>query len=524
MPFHFSIMRYSIFLLFFVIFLNSNAQTTFNKRLHFDHPAAVLTGVIATDSCYYSTGVVADTLPQNLIGNIFTKIDLVGDPVFHKVITAPDKTYTTWEDCILLEDETIALAGYSYDSIPKGFIMRFDLFGDTLMYAEYSHPFWPNYDFMLPIGGLQETDSGGFIVCNNIRNGPTSIDIYIIRTDMEGLMVWDSIYSLPYLDAPKAIVPDANGGFIIGAWTVNQQLVLENFTSQTYILNIDGNGQILWQYNTPSSLGLRGGANEMVLLDDGSLIVASGIGTEVDLGPSHVIYFEKLLFKLSPDHELEWELKIPDFDLNGSSDLTSVIAVSDGSGFVVGGRHGEMIESNYTFVIRGDISKVSNDGQLLWARRYVGIDSDEPTHQVYDLKETTDGGFIIVGESRDGTGDTYPKQQAWLLKLDQYGCLVPGCHLLDDVGEEFERPIQLSVYPNPTTDYLNFQLRSNEFLKNGTFRIINADGKVIKSIQVDVRIEDTFVLPVWEWATGVYFLQYLDGDREIVVSEKFIKN
>lgn len=515
-------MRYYISFLLLLFLGKAYAQTTFNKRVHFGHPSAVLTGVIATDSFYYSTGVVADTLPQNLIGNIFTKIDLEGNPVFHKVITAPDKTYATWEDCIMLEGETIALAGYSYDSIPKGFIMEFDLFGDTLLYSEYSHPFWPNYDFMLPIGGLQEIENGGFIVCNNLRNGPTSIDIYIIRTDMDGVITWDSIYSLPYLDAPKAIVPDANGGFIIGAWTVNQQLVLENFTSQTYILNIDNNGQLLWQYNTPSSLGLRGGANEMVLLDDGSLVVASGIGTEVDLGPSHVIYFEKLLFKLSPEHELEWELKIPDFDLNGSSDLTSVIAVSDGSGFVVGGRHGEEIAANYTFAIRGDISKVSNDGQLVWTRRYVGIDSDEPTHQVYDLKETADGGFIIVGESRDGTGDTYPSQQAWLLKLDQHGCLVPGCHLLDDVDEKIENPLQLSIYPNPTTDYLNFQLRSSGILKNGTFHIINANGQLVKEFQMNVRAGDTFVVPVWDWPGGVYFLQYLDRSGKARLSEKFI--
>ena len=515
-------MRILFFLAILPFTLHINAQITFNKRVHFGHPAAVMTGVIVTDSCYFATGIVADTLPPHKTGSVFSRISLEGEAVFHKVVTSPTKTYETWEDPVMTQDGGILLVGNSYDSATSCFFMKFNLSGDTVLFQDYPHPLAPWYAFMRPNGGVQLTNDGGFISCNSIHNGALSFDIYMVRADAAGAVVWDSVYKLPLLDLPRSMIPDGQGGFIIGSLTDDQQLVTQNFVSQNHIFNIDGNGEVLWSYHSPDSAGLMGTVNDLVMLDDGSLIVATGIGTEIERPTGNTIWFEKLLYKLSPDHEIEWErVFLNPGPQNSVADLNNVIGMSDGSGFIAAGIEGELGINSFT--IRGFLAKVSPNGEVIWTRRYVGLDSEEPIHKVFDLHETPDGGIIMVGESHDGTGDTYPRQQAWLLKLDQYGCLVPGCNLLDDVDETTKKPIGLIIYPNPTTDYLNFQLHNVGLLQKGTFRILDANGQLLRSFPSNGSAGDTFILPIWDWAAGVYFLQYVDGEKGVVVSEKFIK-
>ena len=44
-------------------------------------------------------------------------------------------------------------------------------------------------------------------------------------------------------------------------------------------------------------------------------------------------------------------------------------------------------------------------------------------------------------------------QQAWLLKVDSEGCLVPNCHV--STQELPQNSLQFSLYPNPASDFLN---------------------------------------------------------------------
>ena len=50
------------------------AQDTYSYRFDFGFPAAVLTSILSTDSCYYATGVIADSVPPYEAGNIFVKL------------------------------------------------------------------------------------------------------------------------------------------------------------------------------------------------------------------------------------------------------------------------------------------------------------------------------------------------------------------------------------------------------------------------------------------------------------------
>ena len=98
----------SILLLHFSIVLVS--QTTFNHRLHFDYPAAVLTNIIPTDTCYYAIGPIAAQTPPHLIGSLFSKFDLEGNLQFSKPISSESIVFETFINSIT-KHETYGFVG-----------------------------------------------------------------------------------------------------------------------------------------------------------------------------------------------------------------------------------------------------------------------------------------------------------------------------------------------------------------------------------------------------------------------------
>ncbi|MEO1262447.1 MAG: T9SS type A sorting domain-containing protein [Bacteroidota bacterium] len=504
------------------------AQVTFNMRYSFDFLGAVASSVVPVEDGYYMTGIVSDTIAPYNLGCFFTKTDLNGHPIFLNTIKGSSFEIGTWFNTLaLLPDSTFVLSSTHYDSLEKTMFLRMDIDGDTLFTKKFVNPAYPEYEVMQPTGGMERLPDGTFLVSNWFHNGPEnaqSQDVYILRLEASGDTIWSRTFHSLKNDKPTSMVVDSQtGNAIIGLLTTNFNQVWQDYSSQVRLIELSPSGEVLWDYTTSESIGLRDAPNDMVRLGDGSLVIASGEGTEIERPTGNTIWFEKLLFKLSPDGEILWETPFPDPDFNSQSKLTNVVEISDGSGFIVAGQQGDYVNNTYHHV-RGWVSKVNHQGQVDWERAFVGVDSEDPKHEIFDLKECPDGGYILAGESQDGTWQSIPPQQAWLLKLDEHGCLVPGCHLPNNVGEVPENSVELAIYPNPTVDYLNFQLRGNNDINDGMFRIVNSDGKVMKEFIVDIREGDTFVVQVWEWPMGAYFLQLIDPEATVIISKKFIKN
>jgi hypothetical protein len=511
-----------------VCFFFLRGQTTFNIRSNYGFPAAVLTSVIATDSYYYASGIIADSIFPYNTGAIFLKLDLEGQPILIKTLRSTQKTYEPWlNDLHLLPDGTFALSAVTYDSTMKTMIIKYDALGDTLFTREYFNPNYPTQFFMQPRGKMALTKDGGFVINNWIRASGSNANIYVIKTDSLGNVMWSKILGDSKWDRPASILTTEEGNIIVGGIKTNDNMTTENYSYQTYVIQLDSMGNIQWQYLSPIDSGLRDAANDMVLLDDGSLVVASGAGTELDRPSVNVVYFDKLFFKLNANHEIVWEREFKGSRLVSGTRLSNVVKLSDNSGFVGAGVHpiddGNPNDEKWGWA--GWVGKISNDGDSIWAREYSIMTTDAFEHKIYDLKETPDGGFILCGEARDWSGTDSIPQQAWLLKLDEYGCLVPGCYTATEepVGGEttISLAISLAIYPNPASDYLNFYLRTPRPMREASFRIVSAGGRLMKAFESD-RPDATFIVPVWDWPAGVYFLQYVE-EGVVRASEKFVK-
>ncbi len=516
--------RYSIFLL--LVFATSHvfAQITFNKRQIFGFEAAVLTSIVPADSCYYATGIIADTIYPYRTGSIFVKYNESGEVLFYKTIKDTLKTWETWEHTLsILPDGNFVTTGYTFDPLMKGLLLKYNSNGDTLFTEKFLNSNCPQCNFISPKGFMPYLNNG-FVFVFWIDTTPVGIfqntSILVSKTDSTGNIEWSKNFGDNNWDRPYTALIDPQNNILFGGVKTNLNLVDENYTYQTRITSLDSLGNENWTYLSPISEGLRDAANDMVLLDDGSLIVASGIGHEIDVASVNKVYFDKYVFKLAPDHQIEWELTFPDEILTSSSRTSNVEKVSDGSGFVFGGVASMSLPAPALGANMGWIAKVSNTGTLMWERKYLYLTDTPSDNKIYDLKETPDGGFILCGEARDiGDGATFP-QQAWLLKLDGYGCLVPGCHLLDSTGERESPAIELAIYPNPASDYLNFQVRASSISKQSAIYIINMEGQVLQTFD-NVKKDVTYIVSAWDWPSGIYVLQYLEGGL-VRASERFV--
>ena len=76
------------------------------------------------------------------------------------------------------------------------------------------------------------------------------------------------------------------------------------------------------------------------------------------------------------------------------------------------------------------------------------------------------------------------------------------------------------LYPNPTHGMLNLQWNDKITSNDATCRIINAEGKVIKQMGIDLR-QGMVTIPVENWLSGLYFIQIF-GDSSLSYSESFL--
>jgi hypothetical protein len=76
------------------------------------------------------------------------------------------------------------------------------------------------------------------------------------------------------------------------------------------------------------------------------------------------------------------------------------------------------------------------------------------------------------------------------------------------------------LYPNPSRGMLNMQWKGQAASKHATCRIINAEGKVMRQMEIDHR-QEIVSISVEDWPSGVYFVQFF-ADGSVFYAGRFI--
>ncbi len=241
------------------------------------------------------------------------------------------------------------------------------------------------------------------------------------------LIEWQKSYGGTSGDDAKAILQTADGGYIVAGWSSSDNGDASvNYGKYDYwIVKLNSSGILQWQKKIGGAS--YDGANSIQQTSDGGYIVAGhSASIDGDVTGNHGGGSEVKdywIVKLNDLGTIEWQKSLGG---TGSDDAYSVIQTSDGGYIVAGevysndgdvsGNHG-----NYDYWV----AKLNTTGLIQWQKTYGGTSYDGAR----SIQETTDGGFIIAGNSNSDNGEvtghhgTTFISDCWVVKIDNAGII-----------------------------------------------------------------------------------------------------
>jgi len=246
---------------------------------------------------------------------------------------------------------------------------------------------------------VKQTSDGGYIIVGSAEflGRQSGYDVLLIKTDATGKPLWINTFGGPGNDFGRSVQQTADGGYIVlGEYAGSS-------SRQMWLIKISSGGGKQWDrlYGYDDRMEE---ASEVQQTSDGGYILV-GTTTSFSVLTGQRVDSNVFLVKTDKDGNTQWykQKGYDDSDETGAS----VQQTSDG-GYILTG-------ITYQFDNSGDIwlVKVGADGGTIWHAHY-GVSG------IFDagnsVRQTTDGGYIIAGE----TGPLVARD-IYLLKTDSLG-------------------------------------------------------------------------------------------------------
>ncbi|MEQ1745304.1 MAG: hypothetical protein ABMA02_07760 [Saprospiraceae bacterium] len=232
-------------------------------------------------------------------------------------------------------------------------------------------------------------------------------------------------------------------------------------------VKVDSAGDLVYWKEIPHS----GDTTDLILVD----VKALGNGNYIAVG--------RMVFdpQVGPGWERSWVVGLDgqgnvlwskSYAENERSGWNSITPSHDGNFYACGYERDWVDPQSKQY---GTISKLAPNGDLIWHRKY----SVEPLAKLYDnffnVLATSDGGILCNGTTFGHDGSL---QNAWVIKLDAWGCASPGCQTGVGVAElPVGRNSWVVLSPNPTSGAFRMEATGEHQIE--AFRIAALGGRVL---------------------------------------------
>ena len=222
-------------------------------------------------------------------------------------------------------------------------------------------------------------------------------------------------------DGAQSIIQTIDEGFIVAGYSRSSDGDVggNNGDYDYWIVKLDINGTLEWETNLGGS-DVDFAKSISQTTDGGYIIAGFSWSSNGDISGENNGGYDFWIVKLDTNGTLEWET-----NLGGSGfDAAKSISQTTNGGYIiagyssypdgdVGGNNGD---SDYWIV------KLDVNGTLIWETNLGGSGHDT----VYSITQTTDGGYIVSGDTYSSDGDVggnNGNRDIWIIKLDTNGTL-----------------------------------------------------------------------------------------------------
>ena len=256
-----------------------------------------------------------------------------------------------------------------------------------------------HYSFMPT--SVQQTRDKGYIIGGSLYSGITVIDMFLIKTDSNGVMQWYHIWekalgSSPYDAYGRSVQQTADGGYILGGYWSG--VVGSTWTGNMCLIKTDSLGIMTW---TKSYSGALCYAVQQTA-DRGFIMT----GYRDNMGSMN---YDVALIKTDSAGNLQWSNSYG----GAARDKGYGVVQTADAGYAIACYTDSLGATPYdAYLIKTDAG-----GNLSWSKTYNGLGTDA----AYAIRQTNDGGYILgCGTQNPGGTDG----GAFLIKTDGSGTML----------------------------------------------------------------------------------------------------
>ena len=244
------------------------------------------------------------------------------------------------------------------------------------------------------LGGycVRQTSDGGYIISVTSTNFDIDMsDFWLIKVDSSGNKQWSRIFGGKSSDKAYCVQQTSDDGFIITGKTYAYDVFYDIWLIKTDIV-----GNELWN-KTFGGIDIDS-AHSVWQTHDGGYIIAGTTSSFGDDGRN------VWLVKTDPNGNEQWNKTY----WEPCMDCATLIRQTHDGGYIIAG----VVNSNFTDTYNIYLAKTDSSGNMQWNKTF----AKNTYNQAYCIKQTSDGGYIIAGETRFQFNTN-----AWLIKTDQSG-------------------------------------------------------------------------------------------------------
>jgi hypothetical protein len=282
----------------------------------------------------------------------------------------------------------------------------------------------PTADGGFLLGGSSKSDRGG----DKSDSCKGAADYWIVKIDEKGNKLWDKTLGGEGYDDLSTLRSTPDGGFLLGGSSSSNVGGDKSDSCKGgpdyWIVKIDAQGNKLWDKTF--------GNNQYDVLciilpvSNGGFLL--GGSCWIDKGA-----YDYWIIKIDAQGNKLWDKTYGGSKVSES--LSTIVATTDG-GFLLGGNRG-MWWADYWII------KIDAQGNQIWDKSYGGIDDDA----LATIHQTTDGGYLLAGCSfndkcDDKSEDNKGVCDYWIIRID-----AQGNKLWDKTFGNNDRDVPDNIFP-----------------------------------------------------------------------------
>lgn len=273
-------------------------------------------------------------------------------------------------------------------------LIKTDTNGNLLWLQTYGGPD-DDYSY-----SVKQTTDGGYITVGFTNSyGAGLYDIYLVKTDVNGGLLWTKTFGGASNDYGYSVCQTADGGYIVVGSTNGFGGPL---SESVYLIKTNENGTLLWSKTFGGvSATVFSGSDILQTIDGGYLI--GGLTYECSAGGTDI-----LLIKTDLNGNVLWEKTYGGI----YDELNCVVGQCIDGGYIVSGTSGNR---DYYLI------KTDTAGSIIWSKTYGGTPIDVTNNEYCsDVEQTIDSGYVLIGSSDNFSLAQYDND-IYLVKTDANG-------------------------------------------------------------------------------------------------------